>query len=44
MIPSKDTPCQITAMTSVVLMFEMISLIADRLHAQHPVEAAAASG
>jgi guanidinopropionase len=31
MIPSKDTPCQITAMTSVVLMFEMISLIADRL-------------
>jgi guanidinopropionase len=34
MIPSKDTPCQITAMTSVVLMFEMISLIADRLRAQ----------
>jgi hypothetical protein len=44
MIPSKDTPCQITAMTSVVLMFEMISLIADRLHAHQPVAAAAASG
>jgi len=42
MIPSKDTPCQITAMTSVVLMFEMISLIADRLHAGRPVEAASA--
>ena len=34
MIPTKDTPCQITAMTTVVLMFEMISLIADRLRSQ----------
>jgi guanidinopropionase len=42
MIPSKDTPCQITAMTSVVLMFEMISLIADRLRSQRQSPAAAA--
>jgi guanidinopropionase len=31
MIPSKDSPNQITAMTAMALMFEMLSLIADRL-------------
>jgi guanidinopropionase len=41
MIPSKDTPCHITAMTSVVLMFEMISLIADRLRSQQQSPTAA---
>lgn len=30
MIPSKDNETQITAMNSVVLMFEMLSLIADK--------------
>ena len=33
MIPSKDSPNGITAMNSMALMFEMLSLIADRLHA-----------
>ena len=31
MIPSKDTAAKITAMTAMVLMFEMIALIGDRL-------------
>jgi len=31
MIPSKDTEAKITAMTAMALMFEMISLIADRI-------------
>lgn len=31
MIPSKDSASKITAMTSAVLMFEMLSLIADRI-------------
>jgi len=31
MIPGKDNPSQITAMTAMVLMFEMIALISDRL-------------
>ena len=31
MIPSKDTEAKITAMTAMVLMFEMIALIGDRL-------------
>ncbi len=31
MIPSKDNPNKITAMTAMVLMFEMIGLVADRL-------------
>ena len=30
MIPSKDNETQITAMNSVVIMFEMLSLIADK--------------
>ena len=29
MVPSKDTEAKITAMTAMVLMFEMIALIAD---------------
>jgi hypothetical protein len=29
MIPSKDTEANITAMTAMVLMFEMTALIAD---------------
>jgi guanidinopropionase len=31
MIPSKDDPSKITAMNAMVLMFEMMSLIADYL-------------
>ena len=31
-IPSKDNPNQITSMNAMALMFEMIALIADRLH------------
>ena len=34
MIPSKDNPNNITAMNAMALMFEMISLIADGLHAK----------
>jgi len=34
MIPSKDNPNRITAMNTMALMFEMIALIADRLHSQ----------
>jgi hypothetical protein len=33
MIPSKDNPNNITAMNAMALMFEMISLIADRFNA-----------
>jgi guanidinopropionase len=31
-IPTKDNPNHITAMNSMALMFEIIALIADRLH------------
>jgi guanidinopropionase len=31
LIPTKDTAAKITCMTTMVLMFEMIALIADRL-------------
>jgi guanidinopropionase len=31
MVPSKDSPNQITALTSTAVMFEQISLIADTL-------------
>jgi hypothetical protein len=34
MIPWKDTAAKITAMTAMVLMFEMIALIGDRLRSE----------
>jgi hypothetical protein len=33
-MPSKDQPNQITAMVAAHIMFELTSLIADRLHGQ----------
>tara|TARA_B110000211_G_scaffold222947_1_gene272250 strand:- start:17796 stop:18128 length:333 start_codon:yes stop_codon:yes gene_type:complete len=32
LMPTKDSPNQITAMVATAIMFEMISLIADRYH------------
>ena len=32
LMPTKDSPNHITAMVATAIMFEMISLIADRLH------------
>lgn len=32
LIPTKDNPSNITSMTAMAIMFEMIALIADRLH------------
>jgi guanidinopropionase len=32
LMPTKDSPHQITAMVAIAIMFEMISLISDRHH------------